>query len=151
MANETHQMREELVIHHTGEVINLEDPNATAQALRHVRDLRESLRDTERILVDALVTHSTILATKTMHLNATTVKVAGDTITLYDADKIEEGLLTAGMPPQRVSEIVREQVTVVKKVNGTEAKKAARMNPAYAAVIDAHSTVVEKTPTVTVT
>ncbi len=53
--------------------------------------------------------------------------------------------------PEEVSEIVREQVTVVKKVNGTEAKKAARMNPAYAAVIEKHSTVVEKTPTVTVT
>jgi hypothetical protein len=140
-----------LVIHATGEVIDTTSPDDVAQALRRVRDLRASLLDADRELTAWMVEHSKVLATKTMHLGAATVTVKPDSVTLYDADAIEQGLLDAGMPAGRVQEIVKEEVTVVKKVMAVEAKKAARMNPVYAQVIGQHSTVVAKTPTVTVT
>ncbi len=52
------------------------------------------------------------------------------------------------MPESRIAEIVVE--TVERKVKAVEAKKAAAVNPAYAAVVDAAKTTVPKRQTVTV-
>ena len=53
---------------------------------------------------------------------------------MYDRPHdLERELLAAGCPADRVSTIV--VTTIDKKVNGTEAAKAARSNPQYAEII----------------
>jgi len=140
-----------LVLRSTGEVIDTSNVDEVAQALRRVRDMRAELLDADRQLASLLDEHSRVWGTKTMHLAAATVVVKGDTQTLYDADSIEQGLLDAGMPAARVGEVVKEEVTVTKRVVAAQAKKAAAMNNTYRQVIEQHSTVITKTPTVTVT
>lgn len=144
-------MSEELVLHTTGEVVNLADETQCAHALRHLRDVKAEIDSAIRVLSGALAEAAERHATKTLHLNTATVVIKGGSQTLYDADAIERGLLEAGMPDYRVAQIVKEEVTVTRRVVAAEAQKAAKMNDAYRAVIEQHSTVVEKPAQVTVT
>lgn len=126
----------ELVVPGTAELVNLDDPTAVALAIDSVRDMERELRSVKAELVSALVHASQKAGSKTLHLEGMSVRVSGGVEWVYDAEAIEEGLREAGMPEERIREIVIE--TVTHKVAATEAKRAASANPDYAAVIDAN-------------
>lgn len=64
------------------------------------------------------------------------------------ADVLETKLRDAGMPEERISEIVQE--TVTHSVDLKAAKKAAGVNPAYAQALADATTVHESQPSVTI-
>lgn len=64
------------------------------------------------------------------------------------AEVLEAKLREAGMPENRISEIVQEEVTY--KVDLRAAKKAGTANPAYAQALEAATTVHESQPSVTI-
>jgi hypothetical protein len=141
----------EIVVPGIGQVVNLEDAHETALALAAVRDLEYRLRDVKKDLSRALVFASEQEGRKTLYLGdelGLRVEIKGGSETVYDAEEIELGLREAGMAETRIREIVVE--TTSYKVAANEAKKAAAANQRYKAVIDAHTRVEERTPTVSV-
>lgn len=134
---------------HTGEIIDLNSTEQVARAYSEIRDLESRIKEVKAMLRDALVARSTIHGSKTMHVEGVgKVEVKGGTETTYDAQGIKRDLLEAGMPRERVAEIVVE--TVDMRVAAAEAKKAAGANPVYAEIIERHRTVYSKQPSVSV-
>lgn len=133
----------------SGEVVDLNDVRSVARAYRSVIDLERDLRSAKGLLREALLAQSEMIGKRTMHLEGLgKVEVKGGTETIYDAQAIKRELLEAGMPPERVREIVIE--TVDYKVSAVEAKKAASANAAYAEIIERHRQTFAKTPSVSV-
>lgn len=139
---------QELIVPGIGEVVRLDDPPQVAAALGSVRDLEGALRSVKSELTAALVYASRTQGTKTLHLENCTVAIAGGSSTVYDPQEIEAGLREAGMPEERIREIVKE--TVSYSVDAAKAKQAASANPLYAAVIAKHSHIEEKSPYATI-
>lgn len=138
----------ELVIPITGEIVDVGDPISVAHALDAIRDYKRMLRGVEDALADRLREERAVLGSRTLEYQGVSVKFGADTEITYDAVALEEGLRAAGMPEPRIAEIVVE--TVERKVRAVEAKKAAAVNPAYAAVVEQARSVVPKRQTVTV-
>lgn len=138
----------ELVVPGLGAVVNLDDPQQVTLALDDVRDLERELRNVKAELTRAIVHAASVRGTKTLHLENCTAIVKGGEAIIYDAEAIEEGLRAAGMPEDRIREIVVE--TVSYRVAANEAKRAAAANPAYAEVIEANRRVEETATTVTI-
>jgi hypothetical protein len=139
----------ELMVPGIGEVVALDDPKQVAVALDGVRDLERQLRLVKTELTNALVYASQVEGTKTLHLEGglkATIKSGSETV--YDAEQIEIGLREAGMPEERIREIVVETVSYA--VAGVKAKQAAGANESYARIIDAYKRVEEKAPYVTI-
>jgi hypothetical protein len=70
------------------------------------------------------------------------------TRTTIAADVLEQKLREAGMPEERISEIVTQ--TVSYRADAAEAKKAARTNEAYAEALKAASTTAQLNPSVSI-
>lgn len=139
----------ELMVPGIGEVVALNDPRQVAIAIDGIRDLQRQLRLVTTELTNAIVYASQVAGTKTLHLEGGVKATLGsDTVTVYDAEQIEIGLREAGMPEERIREIVKETVSYV--VDAVKAKQAAGANPAYAAVIDANKRVDAKQPSVSI-
>ncbi len=137
----------EVVLPATGEVVNLESLSEVIRALASVREVEALLREVKGVLQDAARHHSQMLGTKTLRVEGVgKLEVKGGTETVYEAEEIERGLREAGMPEERIREIVSETVTY--SVRAVEAKRAAAANPAYAEVIERHRRIVEKRPSV---
>lgn len=132
----------------TGEVIDLTDPASVAHGLDALRQHKRIVREIEDALTDKLRDERAVQGARELHYEGLRVKFGTDSETVYDAEALEEGLRAAGMPEPRIEEII--QTTVERKVRAVEAKKAAAVNPAYAAAVDASKTVVAKRQTVTV-
>lgn len=132
-----------------GEIVQLDDVAQVARAIESVRDLEGKLKDVRAELTHAVVYASVVQGGKTLHFEGGKAVVSGGKETTYDPEAIEEGLRAAGMPEQRIREIVKETVTYT--VAAVEAKKAAAANPAYAEVIAANSRTFDKTPYIKVT
>jgi len=132
----------ELVIP-TGELVSLDDYPRVAQALKSLRQMEDAIREAKAELTHALVEHSRQLGSKTITFeDGHQAIVRGGTETIYDAEEIEAGLRAAGMGEIRIRQIVKEIVSY--KVDARQAMSAAVANPDYAAVIRAHTRVVEK-------
>ena len=130
-----------LVAPHTGELINLEDPVSCARILEEIRNYERDLQEAKRLVTQALVEESRRQGSKTLRLDYMEVKVSGGEYTTYDPEVLEEGLRAAGLPEERIQDVVRQEV--VTKVDGREAKRVAANNPAYAQVVDQARSVVE--------
>lgn len=141
----------DLVIPSTGEIVDLSEPRAVADAVAELEALERQVRAQKDRLRDLLVAESRRLGTKTLRWGKREVTIKGGSMTVYDADAIEAELLEAGMPAEQVAEIVVEKVTIEKRVDARRAKRAADVNPEYAAILERHSTVVEQRHSVTVT
>lgn len=135
---------EVLVVPGTGAAVNLNEPREVAVALQDVRGLEARFREVKRILTDALVAHwGHVGSAKTFTVGGgRTVEIRGGPEYHYDATAIRDDLLAAGMPEERVSEIVVE--TVSYQVKAVEAKKAAKANKVYRDIIMRHTTEIEK-------
>lgn len=131
----------------TGQVVDRDDVPALAVTLADVREHEARVAEVKRGLSQALAEQAELRGTRTLNLgDGRKAKVSGDTETVYDAEAIETDLRAAGMPEDRIREIVREEVTY--RVVAVEANRAAKANPAYAAIIDRHKTTRPKTPSV---
>ena len=129
----------QLVVPLTGELINLRDPNKVADTLGQVRDLKQQLDSCRGILEQVLRLEAARQGTKTLHLKECDAIISGGETLEYDGELLAEHLEMAGMPPERVNEIV--QMIVTYKVNAAKAKHAAGANPAYAVALEQTRTV----------
>jgi hypothetical protein len=127
----------------TGEVVDLADYQSCARALDSIRDIEYQLRTAKAALSDAIAQEAARRGVKSLELgDGRKAVVGGGTTVEYDAEQMEIGLRTAGMPEDRIREIVEETVTY--KVKAGEAKRAAGANPDYAVVVDACRREIEK-------
>jgi hypothetical protein len=134
-----------------GVIVDMTDPGQVAVAYDDLQQLRRMVAEAERTLKAALVFHGRdTLGKNTFTIEGVgKVQIEGGKEKRYDAQGLKRALTAAGMPPERVKEIVRE--TIELKVMGKEANAAAKANPKYEEIIKEFVTVEEKTPTVTVT
>jgi hypothetical protein len=138
----------ELVVAGIGELVDLRSEQECIRALAAVRDLEQQLREAKGALTDAIRERSAHLGTKTFHVGSLTAEVKGGSETMYDAEKVEEGLRAVGAPEELIREIVQE--TVSYRVDAMRAKRAAAANPAYAQVIEQYRRVVEKPASISI-
>ena len=136
----------DLIVPGSGELVNLEDLNEVARALRSVKELEGMLKAARQVLHEAVRYHSQVLGKKTMRVAGGKLEVRKATDTIYDAESIERELRQLGMPEERIREIVIETVTY--RVSAQQAKYAAAANPDYRAVIESNTRTVEKIPSV---
>lgn len=128
-------MSEELAIPGTGALVDLSNELECAHALRDLRDFEQQVREAKAALTNAIVDRSRILGTKTIHLSdGRKAEIRGGSETRYDANEIEEGLRSLGMPEERIREIVVEEVSY--KVSAREAQRAAAANEDYGKIIE---------------
>lgn len=135
----------ELALPHSGELIDLTSPAQCADAYQAIQAMEARLAEAKRMLARAAAHHAGIEGTRTIRLTGGRVaRVKGGPETVYDAEAIERGLRRAGMPEDRIAEIVTTEVTY--KVKAMEAKRAAGANPKYARVIKRASTTIDRSP-----
>lgn len=135
--------RDAVVWTDTGEVVRWEDPLDCTDALEAVRDYERTLRELKAELTRHLVEEAQRQGVKTLDLgDGRKVEIRGGAETVYDAEQLEAALRDAGMPEERIREVVVE--TVAYKVDARKAKAAASANPAYADAVEAARTVQEK-------
>jgi hypothetical protein len=135
----TIQENHQLFVPLTGELVDLRQPNQVAQALESVRDAKRQLDHARAFLEDTLRLEAQRQGTKTLHLQGCDAVITGGTTTSYDSEQLAVLLHQAGMPLDRISELI--VATVTYKVNAHKAKQAAAANPAYKDAIEQTKTV----------
>lgn len=138
----------ELVLPHSGEIIDPADTARVAEAYHEVERLEAAARRAKAALGDVLRDHASVVGAKTFRVGGHKVEISGGERTTYDGDALAEDLRVAGMPESAVDEIVTQEVTT--KVDARRLKQAARANEKYAEAMDRHATVVVTTPRVVV-
>ena len=124
----------ELVVRPTGQLVNLEDPVEVAQGLYDLAELEHEIKLIKRALVDALEPVRTELGKSTLELGDYEVSLTGNTKTEYDLELLAELLTDAGLPEQRLTELI--VLTVTSKLNRSVARQVAGANPAYANALE---------------
>lgn len=134
---------EELVLPHSGEVVDLTDETACGVALDEIRRMQAHMAEATRLLSNAIAARAAVLGSKTIRLSGgRKAVVTGGTETSYDGPELMRRLRALGMPEDRIAEVVQEEVT--HKVIAIEAKRIAAANPDYAKAVEAVRTVHEK-------
>ena len=121
------------VIPWTGEQVDISKPQGAAHALEAAVAFARQLSTFRDSCSVVLREQSDKLGQRTFHLDGYNVEVTTADAALdpvYDIDKLWHGLEDAGLPPERLSEVVVYEP----KVNGQVIRQL-RKNPAYAAVI----------------
>ena len=133
----------------TGEIVSLTDTAACAVALDELRALEQRIKDVKAALTEAVATESARQGSKTLSLpGGVTVLVRDGEKVMWDAQRLEKDLREAGMPEERIRQIVIEEISYT--VQAREAKRAATANPAYAHAVAAARSTVAGRPSVTV-
>jgi hypothetical protein len=144
--------REELMLppwDGAGQMVDLNNEVECAIAFDACRRLETHLAEARRVLAEAVAARAAVLGTKTILLpGARKAEVRGGTQLVYDANELERRLRLAGMPEDRLREIVREEVTHT--VRAVEAKRAAGANPEYARALEAATTEVQRPHSITI-
>lgn len=141
---------EGVIVPYVGQLVDVEDVDGLVRALATVKEMEARLATARRSLAEEIVRHSGIRGSKTITLeDGRGATVSGGPETVYHAEEIEAELREAGMPEERIREIVEERVTYA--VKAVEAKRAAAANPVYAEIIARHRHIVPKNPSVSVT
>ena len=140
----------ELVLPHSGEIIDPQDLDRLADAYGEIQVLQARLAEAKRAIGAVMVGHSETVGAKTFRIDGSgrTVKIEGGSQTQYDAEQLYEDLAAAGMPESARNEIVQTEIRY--KVDARRAKQAARANPAYAEAVERNSQTVQTTPRVVV-
>jgi hypothetical protein len=122
----------------TGELVeraNLEQVTGyLEQLMEHRRKVSTLIKEIGSILVD----YSREAGTKTIRVGGLKATITGPTVE-WDVATMSEGLLEAGLPYERLNELVTIEQTY--KVNANVAKSIAASNPKYAEIIEAAKTV----------
>ena len=132
----------------TGELVPYDDLPALAVAVAGIRAYRDKLNDTLAAFSDAIIQQSKQQGTMTMNVGAAVVKVSADSEVQWDIPALQDGLLEAGIPQERLDQLIVAKVEF--KVNGTVARQLAGANPEYKAAIEAAKIRVPKKQYVTV-
>jgi hypothetical protein len=141
---------ETLVVPGTSEVVDLSDPVAAAMALDALREFENAvLAPAKRLLTDAVLSHYRLTGERTLELpNRLKAEVKAGTRTIVDPDLLETRLREAGMPDERIEQLIT--TTQERKVDLRKAKSAATANEAYKTALEAASTTYQETPSVTI-
>ena len=124
----------QLVVPLTGELVDLRDPNKVADTLGHVREMKAQLDSCRGILEQVLRLVASSQGTKTLHLEECDAIISGGETIEYDGAELARRLEQAGMPADRVHQVV--EVIDTNKVNAAKPKAAASANPAYATAVE---------------
>lgn len=138
----------ELVLPHSGEIIDPADLERLANAYEEIQRLEGDLNRAKRAIAARLRDHTATIGDLSFQAGARRVQIQGGHRTIYEGQQLADDLRAAGMPEGNVDEIVTMEVTY--KVDAVRAKRAARVNPAYAAAVERNSQTVESTPRVVV-
>jgi hypothetical protein len=131
----------------TGEVVDLADPASCAVALARVNELQSYLAEMKGAITEAFIEEARRRGKNEIELgDGTSVKVTHNYDLHWDHQALEDALRAAGMPEERIREIIVEEVSW--KVKAVEANKAAKANPEYAEAVESARTTVEKRPTI---
>lgn len=129
--------------------IDLADHVACGVLLDDIIEFQKELASVKSRLESAIIERATVDGVSSYDLpNRLKAEIRSGRRTVIAGDVLEQGLRDAGMPEARIAEIVTTVVTY--KASAVEAKKAARMNPGYAAALEAASTVHEAAPSVSI-
>jgi hypothetical protein len=132
--SELQRLPGEIVIPWTGEIVDLAKPAQVARALGTVRALKRDLDQARAALEDVLRAESERQGTRTLHLDGLTAVVSGGEKVEYDEQQLVDELRAAGLPEERLADLVVETVTY--RVDQRVARSVAASNPKYAAVLD---------------
>ena len=133
----------------SGEIVALADTAACAVALDELRALEHRIKDLKTALTEAVASESARQGTKTLSLpGGVTVIIRDGEKVMWDAQRLEADLREAGMPEERIRQIVVEEISYT--VQAREAKRAAAANPDYAHAVAAARSTLEGRPSVTV-
>ena len=131
----------------SGEIIDLSDPDACAKALVVVREQEQHLREVKSWITDVFAEEALRRGENVVPLSdGTSVTVKKNYETTWDAEQLEEDLRAAGMPEDRIAQIIVQEVTHT--VKAVEANKAKKANPAYAEAIERARSQTDKKPTI---
>lgn len=117
---------------------------STGEKARYVEALRVLDREVatiKRLLQGAIAEDSKTWGSKTLRVDGLKLVVKQGTSTSVDAEKLAASYRRAGMPEERVEEIVVTTVTL--RVDLVKAKQAAAANPKYASALKRASTTTE--------
>jgi hypothetical protein len=131
---------ETLTLPATGHLVNLHEPREVGVAIQDIQGLERALAEAKRTLKSAMVRYwsdSGLRKTFTIGGGRQAV-ISGGPRKVYDATAIRDELLAAGMPEERVGQIVVEEISYT--VKAVEAKAAAAANEEYAAIITRNTT-----------
>lgn len=129
--------------------VDLKDHVACAVLLDEIRTLETHLGSAKQMLTRAILERAGVDGLKSYDLpDRREAQIRVGTSTTISPEVLEEGLRKAGMPDERISEIVVQ--TVSKSVVAKEAKKAASMNPDYADALTKASSTHATSPSVTI-
>jgi hypothetical protein len=132
-----------LVAPGTGEVLAIETADEAVAALDYLRTLESDISLAKRHATERLTELALLYGKNTMPVSGgRKVSLSTGTSTTYDADAIYAALIDAGMPEERIEEII--ETTVTHRVRAAQAKQAAGANPAYREIIEKHTTVHER-------
>jgi hypothetical protein len=124
----------EIVVPLTGELVDLRQPGQVAAALESVREAKRHLDQARVLLETVLRLEASRQGTKTLHLGGVDCVVSGGSRVEYDCEQLRELLAEAGLPDDRLAELIVE--TVSYRVNQTVAKSVSAANPRYRAAIE---------------
>jgi len=120
----------ELVNIETGEMLPATAENA-AVVLRAVRDMRARLTEIGDEATAFLVEESRRIGARTFHVEGGIVELKGGDGVDYDPQALAEGLRAAGLPEERVGEVVVQEVSY--RVNRAKLRSVTGANPDYKA------------------
>lgn len=144
---EESQPSTELVVLPTGQIINLDDPVSCAEALAACREIEQHVRSVKEACVNALAEEAKRRGENVYELpGGQRVAVKRNYDVEWDHVGLEADLRAAGMPEDRIREIIEEEVSY--KVKAVEANKAAKANPEYAEAIARARSEVDKRPSI---
>jgi hypothetical protein len=148
---EAEEVKNELVLAHTGELVDLTSEREIVKAYQEVDDLVKKLQEATRVLRFAMKERASVLGTKTIHIDGIGKVELTNTRRVHYPDPLAlaDALRAAGCPEETISEIVLE--TVSHNVDGARAKRAAQANETYAEIIERHQQVVEPLPSIRIT
>ena len=130
-----------VVLPFVGTIVDLREPVEVAEALTHVREVKRQLDELRALLEGVLRLEAQKQGTKTLHLGALDAVISGGPKNEYDPEQLMESLRAAGMPEERIAEVVVQTVTYNVKL--LVLKHAAGANPNYAAAEAAARVVVD--------
>jgi hypothetical protein len=139
----------ELVLPHSGELIDPADLDRLADAYGEIQQLQARLADAKRTIGGIMEEHTAVVGAKTFRTpNGRTIRIEGGSQTRYDAVQLMDDLRAAGMPEDQIMECVIEEVSW--KVDARRAKQAARANERYAEAVERSAQIIPTTPRVVV-
>lgn len=126
----------EILDFQTGEMIDAKDAPRVAKYLADLREMKYGpLAAAIQACEAALIAYAEEHGTKTLHLGKVDAEITGGSAIEWDAELLTDGLREAGLPEDRLAEVVVETVTY--KVSTREANRVAAANPAYAEAVAA--------------